>query len=202
MRKNVIGCLVIAVAAALLPRTVSAASAFKTMSALGSGSVVVGFTGCADITCAGSCFCAEGTIPFKGTGIGSGMAHIEMLMDNNTQTENVAGVCENAGGLMFFTVNKSSNALTFGLSGRFCKTNPSNFAPAMDTGGFNILSGEGNLTNAGGSGSFSFGGPTLSETGTGTMQLQLLGSFNKTANTAAIAASATSTAEHDPTSSH
>jgi hypothetical protein len=190
MKTKVIGYAALIVAIALMPQSARAASNFKTFSGLGAGDVTISGT-CADISCYSghACFCTEGTdVPFKGTsGIGSGSIHIEMLMDNSTQTGNSAGVCENTGGLAFFTSKNGKNTLTFGLAGTWCQNNPDDSQWAAVNGSFNILSGGGSFSDAGGSGVFSFGGPTLDAFGTGPTQFQLTGSFNKKASAAAAA---------------
>jgi hypothetical protein len=175
--------------------SVYAAGVYKTFSALGVGDVTVAGAGCGDITCpsSGACFCADGTFPFKATGVGGigvGNIHVELLMDNNTQSHVVAGICENASGKAFFISAKGGNQLAFGLAGRFCQTDPANTSAATVIGSFNISPGSGTFSNAEGTGSFTFGGPGLDHINTSTMQLQMTGNFNKTAINSSVAADA------------
>jgi hypothetical protein len=189
MKRAALGWLVLSAWWVLMPQIAHAAG-FKTSNGLGSGSINVPIAGgCADVSCASghSCFCADGSIPFKATGgIGAGSAHVEMLMDNSTSTGNANGPCENTGGKVFFTAKNASNTLTFGLAGTYCETNRGN--EAIDRGGYTILSGTGSFANAAGTGLFAFGGPGLNSFGSSVMQLQFTGNFNKTGASAATVA--------------
>jgi hypothetical protein len=173
-------------AIALLSSSAHAGALYKTFTGLGVGNVSLGLSGCPDITCPSghTCFCAEGTFPFKSPGvggIGAGNVHLEMLMDNNTQTPGVTGDCENGGGKAVFTSTKGGNQLTFALTGSFCQTVQSDSRAAVVTGGFTIVPGAGTFSNVGGSGSFSLGDALFTSPGVSVVQLQLSGNFNKTA---------------------
>jgi hypothetical protein len=171
---------------ALLSSPAHAGSLYKTFTGLGVGNASLALSGCPDVTCPSghTCFCAEGTFPFKASGvggIGAGNVHLEMLMDNNTQTQGVAGDCENGGGNAVFTSTKGGNQLTFALAGSLCQTVQSDSRAAVATGGFTIVPGAGTFSNVGGSGSFSLGDALFLSPGNSVVQLQLSGNFNRTA---------------------